>query len=122
MFNSWAYLTDVNNLLPEPPKSFRDANALVLKDGAFLGSDGQRELLRKLGSVPSAKVARAVRAALNAPGTAIERIRMVADELDAAGIQPPAKVEPLPEVNENEVRLVVWMAVRGTRGFTGDGM
>jgi hypothetical protein len=120
-FNSWAYLTDVNNLLPEPPKSFRDANALILKDGAFLGSDDQRELLRKLGSVPSAKVARAVRAALNAPGTAIDRIRMVADELEAAGIQPPAKVEPLPAVNENEVRLVVWMAVRGTRGLASGG-
>lgn len=113
-FESWTYLTDINNLTPEPPKSFRDAFALVLEHGDFLG-ERQRELLLKLRSVPSAKVARAVRSALNADGTAKERIQLVADEVEAAGIQAPAKVEALPEVNEKEVRLVVWMAVRGTR-------
>lgn len=120
-FGSWRSLTDVNNLLPEPPKSFRDASALVYKSGSFLGPEDQRELLRKLGSVPSAKVARAVRSALNTGGTPAERIGMVAHELNAAGIQPPAKVHPLPVVNESEVRLVVWMAVRGTRAPAGAG-
>lgn len=114
-FGSWSYLTDVNNLLPDPPRSFRDAYDLVFKDGGFLSPEDRRDLLRKLSSVPSARVARAVRAALNAEGSAEERVRMVMDELDAAGIQPPAEVVPLPEVNENEVRLVAWMAVRGTR-------
>lgn len=115
-YDAWSYLTDVNNLTPEPPKSFRDASALAYRSGQFLGPAAQRDLLMKLRSVPSAKVARAVRAALNDGKTDAERLALVVDELDAAGVQPPAKVEALPEVNENEVRLVVWMAVRGTRG------
>lgn len=101
----------------ELPKAFRDAFALVQAHGDFLG-ERQTDILLKLLSVPSAKVARAVRGALNGDGSAKERITHVADELEAAGIQVPAKVEALPEVNKSEVWLVAWMAVRGTRKQT----
>ena len=113
-FATWTELTDVNNLTPEPPKSFRDAFALVMEHGGYLG-DRQPELLLQLRSVPSAKVARAVRAALNEGGTAREKIELVSDELQAGGVQAAPSPEPLPVVNESEVRLVVWMAVHGTR-------
>lgn len=113
IFNMWIDLTDPNNLQPDAPKSFRDAADLVRQHGGFLGSDEQRLLLRQLRSVPSAKVARAVRAAMRDGNTNTERIKLVVEEIEAAGIQPPPKVEPLPEVSENEVRLVTWMAVKG---------
>jgi hypothetical protein len=36
--------------------------------------------------------------------------------LDEAGITAPPPREPLPDIEKHEVRLVTWMAVRGTRG------
>ena len=36
--------------------------------------------------------------------------------LDEAGITAPPAREPLPDIEKHEVRLVTWMAVKGTRG------
>lgn len=107
----WQELTDPNNLQPESPKSFRDAFDLVRAEGGFL--DDQRGTLARLRAVPSTKVAKAVRRALNEGRTAREQIELVLAELDAAGIQAPPPVKPLPAVALGEVRLVAWMAVKG---------
>jgi hypothetical protein len=115
VFDTWQLLTDPNNLQPDAPKSFRDASGLALRSGGFLGTDGQRLLLRRLRSVPSKKVEKAVRRALNDGRTDEERIGLVVEELDTAGIQPPPPVKPLPDVSIGEVRLVVWMAVKGRK-------
>lgn len=116
VFTAWDRLTDPNNLVPDVPKAFRDAGDLVRRRGAFLGSDEQRTLLAKLRSVPAARVTRAVRAALANGSTDEDRIQQVLAEVEAAGLQIPAKPKPLPEVSIDQVRLVVWMAVRGTAG------
>lgn len=108
----WQELTDPNNLQPDAPKSFRDAFDLVRAHGGHLGEE-QRGLLLRLRAVPSKKVERAVRSALNEGRTASERIDLVRAELDAAGIQAPPPVRPLPPVALGEVRLVAWMAVKG---------
>lgn len=115
-FETWQKLTDPNAFQPELPLSFRDAYSLVIRKGGYFGKDSQIELANRLRSVPSAKVSRQVRAALNQGRTDEERIRLVADVLDEAGITAPPPREPLPEVERHEVRLVAWMAVRGTRG------
>ncbi len=107
----WQELTDPNNLQPESPKSFRDAFDLVRSEGGFL--DDQRGTLARLRAVPSAKVAKSVRRALNEGRTAREQIELVLAEIDAAGIQAPPPVRPLPVVAVGEVRLVAWMAVKG---------
>lgn len=107
----WQELTDPNNLQPDSPKSFRDAFDLVRAEGGFL--DDQRGMLQRLRAVPSKKVEKAVRRALNDGRTPRERIEFVLSELDAAGIQPPPPVKPLPSVALGEVRLVAWMAVKG---------
>lgn len=107
----WQELTDPNNLQPDSPKSFRDAFDLVRAEGGFL--DDQRGMLQRLRAVPSKKVEKAVRRALNDGRTPRERIELVLSELDAAGIQPPPPVKPLPSVALGEVRLVAWMAVKG---------
>jgi hypothetical protein len=107
----WQELTDPNNLQPDSPKPFRDAFDLVRAEGGFL--DDQRGMLQRLRAVPSRKVEKAVRRALNDGRTARERIELVLGELDAAGIQAPPPVKPLPSVALGEVRLVAWMAVKG---------
>ncbi|WP_375399428.1 SNF2-related protein [uncultured Amnibacterium sp.] len=114
VFEGWDRLTDPNNLVPDVPKAFRDAADLVRRAGAFLGTADQRALLDKLRSVPTARVTRAVRAALAADAPDENRIRLVLAEVQAAGLQIPVKPKPLPEVSLDQVRLVCWMAVRGT--------
>jgi hypothetical protein len=69
----------------------------------------------RLRNVPSHKVSKAVRHALRSEIQPEDCIIRIKEEVHAAGlvaVQPP---EPLPPVTENEVNLVAWMAVRGTR-------
>lgn len=110
---AWTELTDPNAFQPEVPLSFRDANQLVFRAGGYLGREAQVELAGRLRSVPSAKVARQMRAAFNEGRTDEERLGLITAVLDDAGITAPPPREPLPEVEPHEVRLLAWMAVRG---------
>ena len=116
-YATWKELTDPNAFQPDLPLSFRDAYSLVLRKGGYLGKDAQIALANRLRSVPSAKVSRQVRGALNQGRTDEERIALVSEVLDEAGITAPPPREPLPDIEEHETRLVTWMAVRGTRGL-----
>jgi Helicase conserved C-terminal domain/PLD-like domain/SNF2-related domain len=119
-YTVWKELTDPNAFQPDLPLSFRDAYSLVLRKGGYLGRESQIGLANRLRSVPSAKVSRQVRGALNQGRTDEERMALVAEVLDEAGITAPPPREPLPDIEEHEVRLVTWMAVRGTRGIGQD--
>ncbi|ANE80646.1 helicase [Mycobacterium adipatum] len=116
-YDAWNELTDPNAFQPDLPLAFRDAYTLVLQRGGYLGRESQIELANRLRSVPSAKVSRQVRGALNQGRTDEERITLVTEVLDEAGITAPPPREPLPGVEKHEVRLVTWMAVRGTAGI-----
>jgi hypothetical protein len=116
-YTTWKELTDPNAFQPDLPLSFRDAYSLVLRRGGYLGKESQIAIANRLRSVPSAKVSRQVRGALNQGRTDEERIKLVTEVLDEAGITAPPPREPLPDVEEHEVRLVTWMAIRGTRGI-----
>jgi hypothetical protein len=115
VYAAWKELTDPNAFQPDLPLSFRDAYALVLQRGTFLDKDERIELASRLRSVPTAKVARQVRGALNQGATDEQRIRLVREVLDEAGITAPPPRDPLPDIEKHEVRLVTWMAVKGTR-------
>ncbi len=116
VYTTWKELTDPNAFQPDLPLAFRDAYALVFRAGGYLGRDAQIALANRLRSVPSAKVSRQVRGALNQGRTDEERIGLITEVLDEAGITAPPPREPLPDIEEHEVRLVTWMAVKGTRG------
>ena len=116
VYSAWKELTDPNAFQPDLPLSFRDAYSLVLRKGGYLGKDAQIALANRLRSVPSAKVARQVRGALNQGATDEQRIGLLAEVLNEAGITAPPPREPLPDIEPHEVRLVTWMAVKGTRG------
>ena len=119
VFETWKALTDPNAFQPDLPLSFRDAYSLVLRKGGYLGRETQVSLANRLRSVPSAKVSRQVRGALNAGRTDEQRISVITEVLDEAGITAPPQREPLPDIEQHEVRLVTWMAVKGTRGIAG---
>jgi hypothetical protein len=116
VFAAWKELTDPNAFQPDLPLSFRDAFELVLHRGRYLGREVQVELTNRLRSVPTAKVSRQIRSALNQGRTDEERIALITKVLDEAGIVPPPQREPLRKIEEHEVRLVTWMAVHGTFG------
>lgn len=116
-YAAWNELTDPNAFQPDLPLAFRDAYTLVLQRGGYLGRESQIELANRLRSVPSAKVSRQVRGVLNQGRTDEERIALVIEVLDEAGITVPPPREPLPGIEKHEVRLVTWMAVRGTAGL-----
>lgn len=119
VYSAWKELTDPNAFQPELPLSFRDAYSLAIRKGGYLGRDSQIALANRLRSVPTAKVSRQVRAALNQGRTDEERIKLVTEVLDEAGITAPPPREPLPDIEKHEVRLVTWMAVKGTRTVDG---
>lgn len=119
VYGAWKELTDPNAFQPDLPLSFRDAFNLVLQKGGYLGADARAALANRLRSVPSAKVARQMRGALNQGGTDEERIKLVGEVLDDAGITAPPPRDPLPDIEKHEVRLVTWLAVKGTRGLEG---
>lgn len=114
-YTAWCALTDPNAFQPDMPLSFRDAQQLVFRAGGYLGRETQINLANRLRSVPSVKVARQMRRALNEGRTDEERIGRITEVLEDAGIAAPPPREPLPDVEMHEVRLVTWMAVRGTR-------
>lgn len=114
-YTAWNDLTDPNAFQPDMPLSFRDAHQLVFRAGGYLGREAQIDLANRLRSVPSAKVARQMRRALNEGRTDEERIGLLTEVLEKSGITAPPPRDPLPDVEPHEVRLVTWMAVRGTR-------
>lgn len=113
VFTKWNALTDPSALAPDLPPAFRDARQLVLRHGQFMSVEDRANLVGKLGTVPTAKVRRAIRAALSTRGTEQERIGAVKTAVEEAGLQVAVTPKPLPSVSEAEVRLVCWMAVRG---------
>lgn len=115
-YAAWSELTDPNAFEPDLPLAFRDAYNLVLQRGGYLGRESQIELANRLRSVPTPKVSRQVRGALNQGHTDEERITLITAVLDESGITAPPPREPLPGIEKHEVRLVSWMAVRGTAG------
>lgn len=109
----WMRSTDPKNLTPDLPKSFIDARAFVVDTPSNLSTDKIQETVRRLKSVPSAKARKAMRGALTREGlTDAERVNAIVAVLDEFGIQPATKVEPLPVIAAEEIRLVAWMAVQ----------
>jgi ElaB/YqjD/DUF883 family membrane-anchored ribosome-binding protein len=115
VYSDWTKLTDPHNLLPDLPSAFIDAEKLVLNEGEYLGHEAQSELRAKLQNVPPRRVQLSVRKVLNENLSSREKIKAIGEILDAAGLQVPDPVNPLPAVNDSEVRLVAWMAVHGTK-------
>ncbi len=112
-WNQWMRLTDPANLQPDVPKAFRDASELLHRHGdEVLGVNELAKLIACFNTVPSARVQRDVRGILNTdePRTVqVERLRDLAKDL---GLQPPEPVRLLPAVEEEEVHLIAWMAVK----------
>jgi hypothetical protein len=112
--DEWMRSTDPNALAAEIPASFRDAREVILNEGGQLGA-AQLQTIKRLNTVPTAKARKAMRAALRTPGKPEAVVSAIIQVLDGFGIQPAEKVEPLPPIALDDVRLIAWMAVEGTK-------
>ena len=113
VWEEWMRLVDPANLQPDLPKAFRDAAELLHRHGAeALGTDELENLIPRFQTVPTVRVQREVRAILNAEEPDAAKVRRLRDFALQAGLKRPTPVEALPEVAEEEVHLVAWMAVR----------
>ena len=112
VWEEWMRLVDPANLQPDLPKAFRDAAEMLHRHGAeALGTDELEQLIPRFQTVPTVRVQREVRAILNAEEPDAAKVRRLRDFALQAGLKRPTPVEPLPEVAEEEVHLVAWMAV-----------
>lgn len=121
VFAEWTQLTDPNAFEPDLPRSFRDAFDLVMNKGNYLTQEMRTSLMQRLKAVPTSSVSRRMSRALKEGRTDEERILLIGEVLDEAGLTAPPVREPLPDIEKHEVRLVAWMAVRGTRGVAEEG-
>ncbi|MGV3713505.1 SNF2-related protein [Pseudolysinimonas sp.] len=112
--DEWMTGTDPNAMAAAVPAAFRDASRIVMEHGGSLG-EAQFEVVKRLNAVPSAKARRAMRGAVRDGTTPADQIAAIVGVLDEFGIQPAAKVEPLPSIDIDEIRLIAWMAVHGTK-------
>ena len=111
----WMNLTDPANFDPKTPKAFKDAKRLVQDSGSHLTTGQQENLLLRLQSVPTTKVERSVGAVLKGELSHQAKIDRVIELLDQSGIEPNPKPKPLPPIAPNQIHLVAWMAVQGSR-------
>jgi hypothetical protein len=112
--DEWMRSTDPNALAAEIPASFRDAREVILNNGGHLGA-AQLQTIKRLNTVPTAKARKAMRAALRTPGKPEAVVDAIVQVLDGFGIQPAEKVEPLPPIALDDVGLIAWIAVEGTK-------
>jgi len=111
VFDDWMSQTDPAAVQPVVPRVMRDAADLVRRHGAFLGEEQDR-LVERLAQQVEVRVQREVRDVLREeelrPERAVSRLRDLADQVR---LSVPAPVEPLPEIELDDVRVLCWMAV-----------
>ncbi|MGN8027499.1 SNF2-related protein [Microbacterium sp. 22242] len=112
--DEWMRSTDPNALAAEVPASFREAKEMILNNGGHLGATRMRTI-KRLNTVPTAKARKAMRNALRTPGASEVVVGAILQVLDDFGVQPAETVEPLIPIALDDIRLVAWMAVEGTK-------
>lgn len=112
IWQAWMRLTDPANLLPEVKGVLRRAADLVRDARSDLPQAERDRLAVALAQRWPLRIAREVGQILDASGqTPADRVVQLRDYAAAEGLQPPPPPVPLPHIDEDDIRLVAWMAV-----------
>ena len=110
MFESWMWMTDRKNLQPEIPLALREAAELVIEHGDVLGVE-QNQLLQKLNAKWDKEIVDAVRRIVRSGKSNNEKLLELAEYVQTQGLRAPEPLKPLPVIDEDDIRVVCWMAV-----------
>jgi hypothetical protein len=112
VFDEWIAGTDPSAYRPSVPKPMRDAaDVLRAYPPPGMAATQVEHLLDTLEAPYDLRTQRVIRRALadhRDPADQVTQLIRVVDEL---GLQPPAPLEPLPEIELDDVHLVTWMAL-----------
>jgi hypothetical protein len=108
----WNRASDPANLAPQVPKAMHEAAELVRSNRppemTLEESEGLVECL--LAPYPE-RILRRVRQILSSDCDPIEKVRKLAELAIEEAMRPAPEPEPLPEISEDDVHLVCWMAI-----------
>jgi hypothetical protein len=110
---SWNRLADPSNLQPAIPRAMRNA-ASIVRDRAGLAGISVEEADRICNAIESPypeRIVRTVRSAMVGSDDPVEQVRQVVQVVRELGLQPSPAPEPLPEITDEDVHLVCWLAI-----------
>lgn len=121
IFDRWREATDPRNMQPAIPKPMRDAADLLRSHASReMPRERRGDLLDTIEAPYDTGTQRLRLQTLDAHGDAKGRAMAVIALVDELGLQPPPPVEPLPEIDEEDVNLVTWIALIPTHTTPND--
>ena len=108
----WNYLADKANLEPRiPPALARASEVLRTHSPAELTQDQVDRAMDSLAAPYPERTVRTIRAAMSASDDTAEQAREIIRVINALGLEPYVPPEPLPEITEEDVHAVCWLAL-----------
>lgn len=114
IFDAWMWMTDKRNLSPDIPLALREAAELVVAHGDYLG-DEQKKLHQKLNAKWDKEIVDAIRVIVRSNKSNGEKLTELSDYVQDQGLRAPEPIKPLPVIDEEDIRVVCWMAVSTIR-------
>jgi len=112
ILDRWLEGADPRRMQPAIPKPMRDAADLLRSHAPKdLPYDPLRTLLDAVEAPYDTRTQGMMRQTLNEHEDVRDRVVAVIRLVDELGLQPPPPVEPLPEIDEQDINLVTWMAL-----------
>lgn len=108
----WNRASDPANLTPAVPVAMHRAAELVRENRpAEMTIEAADRLIDSLQAPYPERIVRSIRSALGGQGEPVEIVRTIAAYAQDLGLQPSPPPEPLPEITEEDVHLVCWLAI-----------
>ncbi len=112
IFDRWSEAADPRSMQPAIPKPMREAADLLrFHAPRDIPHESLRKLLDAVEAPYDTRTQRLMRRTLDGHADARDRAAAVIALVDELGLQPPPPVDPLPEIDEEDVNLVTWMAL-----------
>jgi hypothetical protein len=110
--SQWNLASDPANLAPSIPKTMHDAADIVRAHGTqvLTREDADRLIEALLVPYPE-RVLKLVRRAMQSSPDPSERVRALAQLADDQAMQPAPMPEPLPEITDEDLHVVAWIAI-----------
>lgn len=113
IYEEWTRFTDPANLMPKVGRLFRQMAEHVRRHPADLTQDQQERLIETLEAPWDVRTRRVFKEIFDPDGAESDNMTMlIAERVTELGMEPFQMPEPLPVIEDDEVQLVCWMAVR----------